>query len=245
MSTANNKYLLQFKALLILKKIKVRLENDGIVCSAKNKTLKFAITNSEKRGIPFDLIVTMPEKIGNIILSKLNLNKTVFARNCEVKKVERKEAEQFLEKYHIMNSTQSAYNLGLFYKDELLALASFSKGRKMNRLPENKRSFELIRFCCKEGITVTGGLTKLVKNFCREKKAGDVMTYVDKQFSLGDSFIKAGFVKLGETEPNYFLVNRKTYERISVKTKPQKFDEGVFYLGHNSGNIKLVYTPNE
>jgi hypothetical protein len=194
--------------------------------------------------LPLDQLITSPKKIVSVVLSKLKLNKTVFARNCEVKKVERNEAENFLDTFHLMNSTQSAFNLGLFYRDELIGVASFSKGRKMNRLKENERSFELIRFCCKTGITVTGGLTRLVKNFCLEKNAGDIMTYVDKQLSDGRSFLNAGFKKHSETAPNYFLVNKKTFERTPYE-KETKFDAGKFYLSQNSGNIKLIYTPGE
>ena len=125
-----------------------------------------------------------------------------------------------------------------------MALASFSKGRKMNRLHEHERSFELIRFCCKPGITVTGGLSRLTKAFCEEKKAGDIMTYIDKQVSDGRSFISAGFKKHSETEPNYFLIDRLTYQRRSAN-KDEKFDPDKFYLTRNSGSIKLIYTPND
>lgn len=141
-----------------------------------------------------------------MLRSKFGLNKTIFARQCELKKIDKETANDFLNAYHLMNATQSAFNYGLFYKEELVAVASFSKGRKMNRLQEHERSFELIRFCCKEGITVTGGLTKLVKNFCREKNAGDVMTYVSKQFGNGKSFANAGFKKHSETERNIKMI---------------------------------------
>jgi hypothetical protein len=114
----------------------------------------------------------------------------------------------------------------------------------MNRLPTGKQSFELIRFCCKSGITITGGLSKLMKHFYLEKKAGDIMTYVDKQFSNGDSFIKAGFKKHSETPPLDFIVNKKTFERFPLKVN-EKFDEDLFYKVQNSGNIKMIYHPNE
>ena len=71
------------------------------------------------------------------------------------------------------------------------------------------------------------------------------MTYIDKQFSNGDSFIKAGFVKHSETAPLFFLVNKKTYERISLKNENETFDKKLFYRTQNLGNIKLVYTPHE
>lgn len=184
------------------------------------------------------------EKLIPIILSKLNLNKTIFARNCKVEKIDKKLAEDFFNEFHFFGSTNSAFNYGLFYKNELIGAASFSKGRKMNRLPTGKQSFELIRFCCKSGITVTGGLSKLMNYFYIEKKAGDIMTYVDKQFSNGDSFIKAGFKKHSETPPLDFIINKKTFERFPLKEN-EKFDDNLFYKVQNSGNIKMIYHPNE
>lgn len=201
---------------------------------------------SEYASEPFianDLLQTAPGKIAAMILSRLQLNKSVFARNCEVRKIDKNAAEKFINYYHLMSPTQSAYNYGLFLKDELLAVASFSKGRKMDRLSDDKRSFELIRFCCKSGISITGGLTKLIKKFYLEKNAGDIMTYIDKQWSNGDSFIKAGFIKAGETPEHYFLIDRKTFERHYTKEKPEEFDRKKFYLTQNLGNIKLIFTP--
>jgi hypothetical protein len=245
MISQKNKYILNFKKLLQKKGIDVIINGNSFICSANKKKYSFMVSQSEKEEIPFDYLVTRSEKLVALIQSKLGLNKTVFARNCEVKKIDKETATDFLDKYHIINSTQSAFNYGLTYKNELLAMASFSKGRKMNRLPINKRSFELIRFCCKEGITITGGLTKLIKNFCKDKEAGDIMTYIDKQFSEGASFIRAGFVKHSETEANYFLINRKTFERLPLKSTNEAFDESLFYKIQNSGNLKLVYTPIE
>ncbi len=189
-----------------------------------------------------DQLHTGPEKIVALLQSKLRANRVVFARKCQVKKTDRSLAEEFLNTYHLMKATQSAYNLGLYEKDELLAIASFSKGRKMNRLEAHQRSYELIRFCCKEGITVTGGLTRLVKSFCEEKSAGDVMTYVDLELSDGASFLKAGFKKHSTTVPNYFLVDRTSFERKPA-TPDTSYDDKKEYLDHNSGNIKLIFSP--
>lgn len=193
--------------------------------------------------LPVDQAATLPQKIAAIVRSKLGLNTTVFARSCQLQKVDKVMAAEFLNRYHLMNAAQSAYQYGLFYENELVAIATFSKGRKMDRLPEQQRSFELIRFCCKAGITVTGGLTRLVKNFAIEKKAGDIMTYVDKQLSDGKAFVQAGFKKSGESRPVQFLVRKTTLERTYYTG--EKFDAGEFYLLGNSGNLKLIYTPLE
>jgi hypothetical protein len=193
--------------------------------------------------LPLDYLVREPEKVGAIIQSKLGLNKRVFARNCEVKKVKRIEANQFLNANHLMNSTQSASNYGLFHKGELLAVASFSKGRKMHRLPETQRSFELIRFCCKRGYTITGGLSKLLNCFIREKNAGDIMTYVDQHWSKGDAFVKAGFKHSEQTEPKTFVINKTTFERKRVEGNSDEVDLNQFFLLKDLGNLKMIYTP--
>jgi hypothetical protein len=229
------KHILHLKKLLQEKGIQCEFANEKLICSSDKKQIALSV--------PEDLIVTAGAKLAALIQSRLGLNKKVFARKCSVQKVSKELAEAFLDRYHLMNSTQSAYNYGLFLEDELVAVASFSKGRKMNRLPDDKRSYELIRFCCKDGITVTGGLTKLLNFFCIEKKAGDVMTYIDKQFSEGESFVKAGFVKHNETAAHYFLINKSNFMRTPVKEKDVEFDKTKFYLLESKGNVKLVYTP--
>ncbi|MBA2614153.1 MAG: hypothetical protein H0U95_19480 [Bacteroidetes bacterium] len=226
-------------------------KNESLVVSSKENTVSISFNsndlnkNTSTVTVPIDHIISRHEKIIPIILSKLNLNKTIFARNCIVQKIDKTTAKYFFDKWHFFGSTTSAYNYGLFYKNELVGAASFSKGRSMNRLAIGKQSFELIRFCCKSGITVTGGLSKLMKHFYDEKKAGDIMTYVDKQFSNGDSFIKAGFKKHSDTPPLSFLVNKKTFKRTLLKNKDENFDATLFYRVENLGNAKMIYTPNE
>jgi hypothetical protein len=231
------KHISKFKGILKEKNIASEFFAEKMVFSTEKKQLTLPLLSL------FDYIKTQPHQLTSVIQSKLGLNKKIFARNCEVKKIDKKISENFINHYHLMNSTQSAFNYGLFLQEELLAVASFSKGRKMNRLPEDKRSYELIRFCCKDGLSITGGLSKLVKNFCRERNAGDVMTYVDKQLVPGNSFIKAGFVKHSETEPAYYLVDKSSYKRQAINTKISDTNSEQFYRLKNSGNIKLVFTP--
>jgi hypothetical protein len=220
-------------------------KNESLIISSESKSIKLCFEGSNSEGslsIPIDYVVTQRKKIISIVLSKLNLNTTIFARHCVVKKITKKTAEDFFNEWHFFDATSSSYNYGLFHKGELIGAASFSKGRKMNRLPHGTQSFELIRFGCKSGITITGGLSKIISHFCLEKNAGDVMTYVDKQLTNGDSFITAGFKKHSETDPIYFLINKMSYARTKVD-KEEKFDVKKFYLTKNSGNIKLVFTP--
>lgn len=241
-----------------LNKLKSKFEEFSVIATISGSQISFKNNNyflvinfyseipDKKNGIslPFDYLVTQPEKVVYFIQSKLHLNKTVYARNCEIKKIDKISSSTFLNSYHFLNDAGGAFNYGLFYDSELLAVASYSKGRKMNRLPEHERGYELIRFCTIGGVTITGGLSKLLKYFCDEKNPGDIMTYIDKQFSNGRSFLNSGFKIEGETAPNYFLINRTSFERISIKPDTF-FNNKNFYKTSNFGNLKLIYTPKK
>lgn len=235
--------------MLKQKGVETKIEGDVVFFCFDSTSIEVAFvhekstTNHERvLSISLDFLVLYPEKVEGLICSRLGLNKTIFARKCNIQKISKEEAAKFLTHYHLFGSTQSAFNYGLIHNNELIAIASFSKGRKMNRLQIHERSYELIRFCCKNGISVSGGLSKLVNHFVNEKKAGDVMTYVDKQLSDGKSFLKAGFKKHSETEAAYFLVNRITFERKVLKNREEIFDTSKYYLTQNAGSIKLIYS---
>lgn len=248
-----NKYLHELKTQLREHAVETEAHGKSVRFWTGDEQLEFFITGEgfdfktpgSAETLPFDYLVTRLPKVKAMILSRLKLNTSLFARNCEVMKISKIAAQEFLDNYHLMNSAQSAFNYGLFHKGLLVAVASFSKGRKMRRLHENTRSYELIRFCCKPGYSIAGGLSKLVKTFCREKKAGDVMTYVDKQLSDGTSFQKAGFKKQGETAPVFFLIDKTTYERRPLKPEAGEIERDKYYITSNAGSIKLIYTPNE
>jgi hypothetical protein len=212
------------------------------------KSIEFYLTGldfevsgvSGKLMLPVDVLIRHPHKTAAMFLAKMASNNKVFARNCVVQKVPGPASRDFLDSYHVMGGTTSASSYGLFRDGELLAIASFSKGRKMRRLREDQRSFELIRFCTRPGYTVTGGLSRLVKIFCQEKKAAEVMTYVDRQYSDGRSFVSAGFRKMEETAPRHFLVDRGDFGRTAWDGLA--FDEKKHYLTRDAGNIKMIFT---
>jgi hypothetical protein len=212
-------------------------------CTVAGEDFDFSQAPASGIILPLDYIIRQPDKVYALVLSQLGMNRRVFARKCVLVKVNKPDAKVFLDKYHLMNSATAAWQKGLSLQNSLMCLASFSKGRRMDRLADDERSFELVRFCSRAGITVTAGLSRLLTDFCRDRNAGDVMTYVDRQVSDGGSFKKAGFKETGITPPNFFLVDRKSFVRIPVKSSNQDFDPRKYYLTRNYGNIKLVYTP--
>jgi hypothetical protein len=231
--------------------VKILVSSNIITCATASKSFAFQVSsdklqcsNSVSNCLPLDYLVTVPDKIAAIISNKLNANDRIFARKCTIQRISRESATEFMDKYHVLKSTQNAFAMGLFLKEELIAAATFSKGRKMNYLPKDKRSFELIRFCCKPGISIAGGLSKIVTHFCVWKNTGDIMTYVDKQFSDGSAFVKAGFKSIAETNKHSFLIDKVTFERRALKSNDTlDYDPKRFYLTTNEGNIKMRFSP--
>ena len=156
--------------------------------------------------------------------------KRIHARQCILIRIDKKSASAFIDAYHIMGYAASYYNYGLFLKGELVAVACFSKGRRMNRLPQDKKSFELIRFCNKNFYTVVGGLSKFIHHFEIEHMPGDIMTYVDIAWGQPSAYYTLGFV-LDKITPSV------------IRTIPQN-DKAVIEFA-DMGNYKLIKYLNE
>ena len=224
--------------------IETRVAGSVLVFQLQDKEIKVetgSVQSDQKNAlcIPLSYFKHAPEKVCALLLSRFGLNMRVFARKCEVRQVDKTTATAFQDRYHLIGATGSAYQRGLFYEGQLVALATFSKGRKMNRLAAHERSYELIRFCCKSGYTVSGGLSKLVKHFCREKQAGDVMSYVDKYLSEGASFQRAGFKVAGETGVQRWFVEKEGAGRVVAS--PNDAVPGGWEETEGPGSVKLIF----
>lgn len=244
-------YLRELAAELSLQAVSVKFSGGRLHFRKGDTQLDLALaeedfdfhTHGHEPFLALDYVITAPAKVAAFVFSRMHLNQRLFARNCEVRRVSKTEAEEFLNCFHLMNATQSAFNLGLYHRDELVGIASFSKGRKMNRLHEDQRSFELIRYCCKAGISISGGLSKLIRHFVTEKSPGDIMTYVDRQWGEGASFQKIGFRREGFTAAHHFLIDRHSFQRQAMRDADMPFDHRLFYRTQTPGNLKLIYNP--
>ncbi len=195
-----------------------------------------------------DIWVTRPDLLLSRISALAGQALRIHARNTVAARIDKGVAIAFQEAHHLQVPLPGKYRYGLFHQGDLVAIAVFSGGRKMNDQPEDYRSYELLRFCHKQGVQVVGGFSKLVDAFQQEFHPGDIMTYADKDWSDGRSYRKVGFSIVGETEPQVFWVERGTMKRYYEQTLPatvaQSPPEARERLGyvpiHNNGSIKLV-----
>lgn len=176
------------------------------------------------------------------IKAMLGFSTRVHGRSTKVVKLTKPDFLAFLKENHGNEPFNAKYKYGLIYKDELVAVASF--GQLMHKKFEEggKWSGELIRFCNKNGVTVVGGLSKLIKHFINEHKVDDVMTYADKDWSDGKSYKKLGFKLVDEIPPHEFFVDTKTLERFNHKTK--SLAQNPLISVYNSGSLKFILTVN-
>lgn len=157
----------------------------------------------------------------------------IYARKTVVSRVDKKVAEEFLDEYHVNDSVVAKYRYGLYYNGELVSLATFSGGRRMNEEKQDYRSFELVRFCNKGGYSVVGGISKLIKKFVDDFHPNDIMTYCDRDWSEESSLSKIGFQIIGYVpEKTYMILSGK---RCLYQNSNEKYD----YLVKNRGSIKL------
>lgn len=155
------------------------------------------------------------------IRSFLNLNKSFHGRKAKIFAIDAKEALQFLTAHHLQGYVKAKYSYGLFNGDEIIAVATFSETRPMKHKGSNYHSVELVRFASIAGLTIVGGLSKLIKHFLKQIKVDDLMTYADRDWSLGKSYDKLDFMLSEVTEPSYLYVNTTTLIRYFVHRLPK------------------------
>lgn len=203
-----------------------------------------------------------PDIIKAYIETKIKKNITrVYARNTSISKINNKDAREFHEKYHIQGHAPSKMHYAIRHDGQTLAVLSLSPTRKfLNRVDEH--TFEVVRFTCKAGHLVIGGLSKAIKHACRAENIHHIHTFVDKNMHNGNGYVAAGFKYIRDTPPGYSYIDASTFKKyhrssfqkhILTKKYPELADMSeadiMAKLRHfkvwNCGNLYLEYTNND
>jgi hypothetical protein len=140
--------------------------------------------------------------IKSMIRNKLNkVSNKIYARKCSIINISGKDKVDFLNKNHIQGDTTSKYNYALVFNDDVVSLMTFSY-RHIN----NKRNFELVRFCSKLDTNVIGGASKLFKYAIKDFNNCEIISYADRSNFNGNLYFELGFNYIHMTEPNYWWV---------------------------------------
>ena len=197
--------------------------------------------------------VNKEDIVKSIILNKLGKSKEViYARKCEIKEVDNKDTNKFLISNHLQDTCVSRIRIGLYYNNELAALATFGK----NRFSKDD-TYELLRYCNKINTNIVGGYNKLLSHFIKNY-SNNIISYVDLRYFNASAYINFGFKIIDITSPNYFyfknnsyiLYNRINFQKHKLKDKLDVFDpllseiDNMRNNGYNrifdAGNYKMI-----
>ena len=182
------------------------------------------------------------------MLAHLEQFTSLYARNCEVRKIDKAVAAPFLGDNHSYGDAACRYRYGLYLRRSsrdgklqagtLVAVATFSNARKWVKGEKVIRSYEWTRYASLPGVRISGGMGKMLKAFVKDVQPDDVMSYADLEWSEGKVYEQLGFVLEGRKEPVMFVVDR-LWKRFPVK--PGLTGDRFFKnLGSNKYRLKIT-----
>ena len=193
------------------------------------------------------------------LLAHLEVYDQIYARNCEVRKIDKKTAGEFLAANHSYGDASCRHRYGLFLKrhtghiaaggketskypaGSLVAVATFSNARKWIKGDKTIRSYEWTRYASLPGVRLSGGMGKLLQYFIEDVNPDDVMTYADLEWSDGKAYESLGFVFEGVKAPVMFQIDTAVWSRIALKEQDMIQGQAFFKnFGSNKYRLKLT-----
>lgn len=159
----------------------------------------------------------------SVIASKLGVStRKIPARKCVVEEIIPSIANKFCQENHLQGFARGAsLNLGLYFGDELVMVATLGKSRytKTDKL-------ELLRLCSLKDTNVQGGASKLLKGL-------SYVSYANRRWSCGSVYEKNGLQKISVSTPGYYYVksgkleHRSGFMKHLLAEKLEKFDSSL------------------
>ena len=210
----------------------------------------------------YPLVVTedrwhfQPATMQSRLLAHLRIFTQIYARNCEVRKIDKSTAAEFLNENHSYGDAKCRYRYGLYLKRHtghnagsmeitsgtLVAVATFSNARKWIKGDKTIRSYEWTRYASLPGIRLSGGMGRLLKVFIEDVKPDDIMTYADLEWSEGKVYETLGFVLEGVKEPVMFAIDTDCWKRTALSGDVKTSSKIRYFqnLGSNKYRLKLT-----
>lgn len=151
----------------------------------------------------------------SILRNLVGRSKRVFARKLTLCWLDTPVANLWFDAHHMQGRVYgSSKTVALLQGDKILCAAAFGSTR-YSKLAD----WELLRFANHIGYSITGGASRLFKEFQRNFNPTSVLSYADLRYSQGGLYRNLGFVLHHKTPPNYIYTGNN--ERIS-RYKAQK-----------------------
>ncbi|MFN5706170.1 MAG: hypothetical protein ACK45U_09995 [bacterium] len=189
-----------------------------------------------------DQLLHNQKSIKDRFASLLNSNQRIFARSCKIERIQKDIYDDFIEQNHLMDTANTRFKYGIYYKGELMGVMGISAGRWMTKEGEKRKSFEIIRFATKSNFTIVGGFTKFLKHIKNELEVDEFMTYLDLDWAISGVYQKNNFIFKSFSNPLKFFIHKKTLKRFTEKQilSISDFNDSNYISTYNSGNMKLI-----
>ena len=211
-----------------------------------------------------DLWERQPQMMTERMLAHCGIFTSVFARNCEVRRIDRATANAFLDKTHSYGGALCRHCYGLYIRngvsgqtaqgqdgngilsiigeDRPVAVAEFSNARKWTKDGREIRSYEWIRYASLPGMRITGGMGQLLKRFIDDIRPDDIMSYADMEWSDGSVYRQLGFNEEGYRTPVLFSIDRTLWTRTPAGSPRHRPEEP--FANHTGQPPKVSYYHN-
>lgn len=184
----------------------------------------------------------------------------IYARNCEIRKIDKYTAAEFLKHNHSYGDAACRYRYGLYLKRHtghnagltaisagtLVAVATFSNARKWIKGDKVVRSYEWTRYASLPQVRLSGGMGKLLQAFIDDVKPDDIMTYADLEWSEGKVYEALGFTLEGHKAPVTFAIDTSDWSRTALRMNEDKtapFQTDIrYYVNFGSNKYRLKLT---
>lgn len=201
------------------------------------------------------------------LLAHIEVFDHIYARNCEVRKIDKSTASEFLKVSHSYGDAACRYRYGLYLKRHtghiaaggaetarhpsgtLVAVATFSNARKWIKGDKTIRSYEWTRYASLPGVRISGGMGRLLKAFINEAAPDDIMSYADLEWSEGEVYERLGFALEGLKSPVVFEVDPSCWFRHPIQDKGSNQKEQnsrmLYFCNFGSNKYRLKLTDYE
>ena len=147
----------------------------------------------------------------------------IHARECEVREIDAKTKNEFLETYHIQGQDRSKIKLGAFHGNQLVAVMTFSVGNISKGSKSEPDVWELSRFCVDYHYHIPGIAGKLLSYFQPHYSWSKIYSYADRRWSNGNLYKQLGFEFDKYTPVNYWYCrNYQRIHRFNLRKRPDE-----------------------
>lgn len=164
------------------------------------------------------------------VIQLVTPTKRIYARECQlVKVVDDKVANKFIKENHLQGQARgSLLTLGLAYNDELVQCMSFG----LSRYNKNY-TYELLRLCSKQGVSVIGGASKMFKFATQQLELDSIISYCDASKFTGKVYEAMGMTKSKLTAPS--IIWSKEEKHITSNLLRQRGYDQLFNTHYGKG----------